>query len=111
MRGRPRARVSGGTSLEQGLVRTLSRSPAVQPALPRALSLLSLIVAAPAWAQEPPAESLIGPPVAGGLTADEVARHSVDTSREVRARAEERAAADATVRQAQSGYVPRLSGV
>jgi outer membrane protein TolC len=85
----------------------------VQPALPRALSLLSLIVAAPAWAQEPPAESapLIGPPVAGGLTADEVARRAVDTSREVRARAEERAAADATVRQAQSGYVPRLSGV
>jgi outer membrane protein len=83
--------------------------------LPRALraAAVSLILATPAWAQEPPAESapLIGPPAAGGLTADEVARRAVETSREVRARVEERAAADATVTQAQAGYVPRLSGV
>jgi outer membrane protein TolC len=85
----------------------------VQPALPRVLSLLSLFATGAAWAQEPPAESapIIGPPSAGGLTADEVARRAVETSREVRARAEERAAADATVTQAQASFVPRLSGV
>lgn len=82
----------------------------MQPALRLlGLSMLSLL-AAPAFAQEPPAP-LIGPPAAGGLTADEVARRAVETSREVRARAEEHAAAEATVSQAEAGFVPRLSGV
>src|SRR5205814_344273 len=102
-----------GTRLEQCRPGTLSRSPVVQPALAR-LALLTLFITTPAWAQEsPPAESapLIGPPSAGGLTAEEVARRAVETSREVRARAEERSSADAAVAQAQAGFVPRLSGV
>jgi outer membrane protein TolC len=49
--------------------------------------------------------------VAGGLTADEVARRAVGVSADLRARAADSLAADASVRQAAAGYVPRLSGV
>jgi len=45
------------------------------------------------------------------LTADDVARRAQATSYEVRARADERAAAEAAVDQAMAAYLPRLSGV
>jgi outer membrane protein len=45
------------------------------------------------------------------LTADEVARRAEATSYEIRARADERQAAQATVDQALAAYLPRLSGV
>ena len=44
------------------------------------------------------------------LTADEAARRARDTSFEVRARAEERLAADEGVAQARAGFLPRLTG-
>jgi outer membrane protein len=82
----------------------------VQPAL-----VFSLLLLAPtlAFAQPAsPAESapLIGPPTPGGLTADQVARRAAETSHDVRARAEEHAAAEATLSQAQAAFIPRLSG-
>jgi outer membrane protein len=45
------------------------------------------------------------------LTADEVARRAEATSFEIRARADERQAAQAAVDQALAAYLPRLSGV
>ena len=44
------------------------------------------------------------------LTAEEVARRARDTSFEVRARADERDAADEAAEQARAGFLPRLSG-
>ena len=80
-----------------------------------------LLVAAPAVAAETPAgaadapagtpSSIIVAPAAGGLTADDVARRAAATSHEVRARSEETAAADATVTQSKTAFIPRLSGV
>jgi outer membrane protein TolC len=81
---------------------------------------LSLLPAGPAAAQPtatapaPAAaqpEPLIGPPTPGGLTAEQVARRTAATSYDVRARSEERAAADAAVSEASASFVPRLSGV
>jgi outer membrane protein TolC len=51
------------------------------------------------------------PARATDLTADEVARRAAATSHELRARADERLAAEAAVEQALSAYLPRLSGV
>jgi outer membrane protein TolC len=81
------------------------------------------LVAARAWAgaQDTPAApapqadgdvtaALIGPPRPGGLTADEVGRRAASTSPEVRARAEESAAALESVAQTRAGYIPRLAG-
>lgn len=79
-----------------------------------------LLVAGPAHADSPagaaadPAgtpSALIAAPAPGGLTADEVARKSAETSLDVTARSEEKAAAAAGVTQAGAGFIPRLSGV
>jgi outer membrane protein TolC len=48
--------------------------------------------------------------VAGGLTADEVAHRARDVSPELRARAEEHAAAEDEVAQARDAFIPRLTG-
>jgi outer membrane protein TolC len=75
------------------------------------VALLAAVGAPRAVAQvAPPAPATVGIPVAGGLTADEVARRARTTSFEVRTRVEERAAADAGVSQAQSDFLPHLSG-
>jgi outer membrane protein TolC len=71
-------------------------SPSAKPIL----FLARLLVVA----LSPPAQAL-------DLTADEVARRSEATSYEIRARADERQAAEAGVAQAQAAYLPRLSGV
>ena len=47
---------------------------------------------------------------AGGLTADEVARRAREVSPELRARAEEHAAAEEAVGQARDAFIPRLTG-
>jgi len=52
---------------------------------------------------------LIGPPTAGGLTADEAARRAASTSYDVRARAEEVAVAQGSLDQARTKLLPRLS--
>jgi outer membrane protein len=93
-----------------------------------ALAILSFPPAARAQAQTPPAAPtaeipagaagdpaetpapLIAPPVPGGLTADDVARRAAATSHDVAARAQENAAAEANLDQANAGFVPRLSG-
>ncbi len=70
--------------------------------------------AAPAGSPAPAGESLsalFGPPTPGGLTAEQVAQRAAATSRDARARAEEKAAADAVIDQARAAFVPRLSGV
>ena len=81
----------------------------------------TLLLAAPAAHAETPAVAadapagtpllLIAPPAPGGLTATEVAERSAATSHDVRARAEEKTAADAGTAQARAAFVPRLSGV
>jgi len=54
--------------------------------------------------------SLFGPPVIGGLTADQVAERAVRTSREAAASAEDARGAAALAQQAQAAFVPRLTG-
>jgi outer membrane protein TolC len=77
---------------------------------------MSLLLASPAVGQppspaaQPQPEPLIGPPTPGGLTAEQVARLAAASSYDVRARSEERAAADAAVSEASASFVPRLSG-
>jgi outer membrane protein len=66
---------------------------------------------APPSGPSAPALPIIAPPVAGGLTADEVAQRAAVSSREVAARGEENLAAQAGVDQANAGYIPRLSGL
>jgi outer membrane protein TolC len=55
----------------------------------------------------PPTAGVFSP---GGLTADEAARRASTSSFDVRARVEERAAAEAAVSQADAAFLPRLSG-
>jgi len=70
------------------------------------LAAALLVLAAPLSAHAADARA----PVAGGLTADEVARRAREVSPELRARAEERAAADEAVAQARDAFIPHLTG-
>lgn len=65
--------------------------------------------AGPADASAAP-EPIIGPPAAGGLTADHVARRATETSWDVRQQVEDSAAASFSVDQARAAFIPRVSG-
>jgi outer membrane protein len=86
---------------------TLVAAHLVQAPAARAQPRSQIDEADPAGSETP----LIGPPAAGGLTADEVARRAASTSHELRARTEETAAARAALDQARSKLLPRLSGL
>ncbi|HKP59894.1 MAG TPA: TolC family protein [Polyangiales bacterium] len=79
--------------------RSAAQTPAENPA------------AEAAAAAAPAPEPLIGPPVAGGLTADHVARRASETSHELRAKREESAAAEYSVDQARAGFIPHFRGM